>query len=155
MINLIGEYNCKVDAKGRVMFPSSFKKQLASVLEKGFVLKKSIYEYCLELYPMQTWDATMAEVATKNRFDKETNDFIRRFSAGVKLIDLDSTGRFLIPKNLCAHANIKKEITMVSSIDRIEIWNTQDYESKLENDVENFPKLVKKVMVDAKSKKDE
>ena len=155
MINLIGEYNCKADAKGRVMFPSAFKKQLASVLEKGFVLKKSIYEQCLELYPMQTWDATMTEVATKNRFDKETNDFIRRFSAGVKLIDLDSTGRFLIPKNLCLHANIKKEITMVSSIDRIEIWNTQDYEEKLESEVENFPELVKKVMVDSKNNKNE
>lgn len=152
MINLIGEYNCKVDAKGRVMFPSSFKKQLASVLEEGFVLKESIYEKCLELYPMQTWNATMSKVATKNRFDKDTNDFIRRFSAGVKLIELDGTGRFLIAKNLCNHANIKKEITMISSIDRIEIWNSTEYQAKLESEKENFAKLVKKVMVEGESK---
>ena len=157
MINLIGEYNCKVDAKGRVMFPSSFKKQLTSILDEGFVLKESIYELCLELYPMQTWNATMSKVATKNRFDKETNDFIRRFSAGVKLIELDGTGRFLIAKNLCNHANIKKEITMISSIDRIEIWNSEDYQKKLESEKENFAKLVQKVMVDGelKMKEDE
>jgi MraZ protein len=155
VINLIGEYSCKVDAKGRVMLPSAFKKQLASVLEKGFVLKQSIYDACLELYPMPTWDETMAKVATKNRFDKETNDFIRRFSAGVKLIELDGTGRFLISKNLCNHANIKKEITMISLIDRIEIWNSETYQAKLEAEKENFAKLVHKVMVDSKTNENE
>jgi MraZ protein len=155
VINLIGEHSCKADAKGRVMFPSAFKKKLAPVLEKGFVLKKSIFEPCLELFPMDVWDKTMAEVGSKNRFDRDTNTFIRKFSAGVKLIELDAAGRFLITKDLCDFAGIKKEIIMTGAVDIIEIWNKVDYEKSIDEETVNFTKLTKKVMGNSNSDKNE
>ena len=155
MINLIGEYNCKADAKGRVMFPSTFKKQLASVLQNGFVLKQSIFEPCLELYPMEEWDKTMLDISKKNRFNKKTNDFIRIFSAGVKLTELDATGRFLIPKNLCDFAGIKKEIVMSAAAGIIEIWDKDRYQETIAKGAENFAKLAEDVMGDANTNEDE
>lgn len=155
MINLIGEHNCKADAKGRVMLPSAFKKALAPVLQKGFVLKQSIFESCLELYPMQEWDVTMAEVSKKNRFNKKTNDFIRIFSAGVKLVELDATGRFLIPKNLCDFAGIKKEIVMSASAGIIEIWDKEKYEKAIAAARDNFAQLAEEVMGDSNNNDNE
>lgn len=146
MINLIGTYECKADAKGRVMFPSAFKKQVSPILQEGFVLKKSVFEQCLELYPMKEWNATMAEINKLNKFKKKNNDFIRRFTAGVKLVELDATGRILIPKNLSEFAGVKKQVVMSSSVNIIEIWDKEKYENAIENAAENFSDLAEEVM---------
>ncbi|SED96273.1 division/cell wall cluster transcriptional repressor MraZ [Polaribacter dokdonensis] len=146
MINLIGTYECKADAKGRVMFPSAFKKQVSPILQEGFVLKKSVFEQCLELYPMKEWNATMAEINKLNKFKKKNNDFIRRFTAGVKVVELDATGRILIPKNLSEFAGIKKQVVMSSSVNIIEIWDKEKYENAIENAAENFSDLAEEVM---------
>ncbi len=87
MINLIGTYECKADAKGRVMFSSAFKKQLLPVVHEGFVVKRAVFQPCLELYPMQEWNLMMEKINKLNRFVKKNNDFIRRFTAGVKLLN--------------------------------------------------------------------
>ncbi|PQJ80719.1 division/cell wall cluster transcriptional repressor MraZ [Polaribacter porphyrae] len=146
MISLIGEYDCKADAKGRVMFPSALKKQLASILQEGFVLKKSIFEPCLELYPMQEWNVAMAKVNKKNKFIKKNNDFIRGFTAGAKLVELDGTGRVLLPKSLCTHSGISKEVIMVASVNIIEIWDKDKYHKAVQAVSENFAALAEDVM---------
>ena len=80
MVNLIGTYECKADVKGRLMLPSTVKKQLSSILQDGFVLKRSVFQPCLELYPMSEWNAMMSKVNKLNRFIKKNNDFIRIYS---------------------------------------------------------------------------
>lgn len=146
MISIIGTYDCKADAKGRVMFPSAYKKQLASILQDGFVLKRSVFEPCLELYPMKEWNDTMAEINKLNKFRKKNNDFIRRFTAGVKVIELDASGRMLIPKNLCDFAGIKKQIVMSSSVNIIEIWDKDRYEKAIDDAAADFADLAEEVM---------
>lgn len=72
MNSLIGTYDCKVDAKGRLMMPAGIKKQLVSILEDGFVLRRSVFQPCLELYPMREWQEVMQKVNKLNRFKKRT-----------------------------------------------------------------------------------
>jgi len=146
VINLIGTYECKADAKGRLMLPASYKKQLADVMPSGFVLKRSVFQPCLELYPKKEWDALMQKMNKLNRFKKKNNDFIRRFTAGVKEIEVDSTGRILIPKDLTAFAKIEKEIVLSSAINIIEIWDKNSYEQAIEQATEDFADLAEDVM---------
>lgn len=146
MVNFIGTYECKADAKGRVMVPAALKGQMASVLNKGFVIKRSVFQPCLELYPMEEWNLLMEKMNKKNRFKKKNNDFIRRFSAGVKIVELDATGRLLIPKNLVEIVNITKEVVLSSAINIIEIWDKDSYEKVIEEDAENFADLAEEVM---------
>lgn len=148
MISFIGTYDCKADAKGRVMIPVSLKNQMAPLLNKGFVIKRSVFQPCLELYPMDEWDLLMQKMNKKNRFRKRNNDFIRRFSAGVKPVEIDSTGRLLIPKNLISKAGITKEVVLSSAINIIEIWDRESYEKVLEETAENFAELAEAVMGD-------
>ena len=145
MNSLIGTYECKVDTKGRLMLPSSLKKQMMPIVEEGFVLKRSVFQPCLELYPMQEWSALMNKMNGLNRFSKKNNDFIRKFSAGVKMIDVDTNGRLLIPKDLIGFAGISKEIVVSSAINIIEIWDKDKYESVL-SDSEGFAELAEDVM---------
>lgn len=146
MNTLIGTYECKVDAKGRLMLPVAFKKQLSSVMEKGFVLKRAVFQPCLELYPMQEWESMMQNVNKLNRFKKKNNDFIRRFTAGVKSIDLDVSGRLLIPKDLVGFAGITKEIVVTSAVNIIEIWDKENYEKAIDDAANDFADLAEEVM---------
>jgi MraZ protein len=142
---LIGTYECKVDAKGRLMLPTSLKKQLGS-LEEGFVLKRSVFQPCLELFPMSEWNKMMLKINKLNRFIKKNNDFIRRFTAGVKMVDIDTTGRLLIPKDLVVFATIEKDIVLNSAINIIEIWDKNKYENAIENATDDFADLAEEVM---------
>ena len=146
MINLIGTYECKSDAKGRLMFSSAFKKQLSSVLQDGFVIKRAVFQSCLELYPMKEWNLMMEKINKLNRFNKKNNDFIRRFTAGVKMVELDATGRILIPKDLFAFAGIKKQVVMSSSVNIIEIWDKEKYEKTIDDTADDFADLAEEVM---------
>lgn len=146
VINLIGTYECKADAKGRLMFSSAFKKQLSSVLQDGFVLKRSVFQPCLELYPMQEWNLMMEKINKLNRFVKKNNDFIRRFTAGVKMIELDASGRLLIPKDLSVFASIEKQVVLSSAVNIIEIWDKEKYEKSINDTAIDFADLAEEVM---------
>ncbi|MBN8567530.1 division/cell wall cluster transcriptional repressor MraZ [Flavobacterium filum] len=146
MNTIIGTYECKVDEKGRLMLPAPLKKQLASSLQDGFVLKRSVFQSCLELYPMAEWNILMAKVNKLNRFVKKNNDFIRRFTAGVKVVEIDTTGRLLIPKDLVAFASIRKEIVLSSAVNIVEIWDKDLYEKSIDDAAIDFADLAEQVM---------
>ncbi len=146
VVNLIGTYECKADAKGRLMLPVAFKKQLSPVLQEGFVLKRSVFQTCLELYPMQEWNLLMQKMNKLNRFKKKNNDFIRKFTAGVKMIEIDATGRLLIPKDLVSFAGITKELVLSSAVNIIEVWDKDQYEKAIDDATEDFADLAEEVM---------
>jgi MraZ protein len=150
VINLIGTYECKIDAKGRVMLPSALKKQLLPILEKGFVLKRSVFQPCLEMYPMNEWDEVMEKVGKLNRFDRKNNDFIRRLTAGLKIVDLDASGRMLVAKDLLGYAGLEKEIVISSAGNILEVWDKNKYETAINDATIDFADLAEEVMGDKK-----
>ena len=148
MQHLIGTYECKADTKGRILMPIAIKKQLSSVITNGFVLKRSVFNSCLELYPMVEWILLMEKINSLNRFNKKNNDFIRRFTAGVKTVEMDISGRLLIPKDLVKHAQIGKEIVVSSAVNILEIWDKSLYEKAIDEATLDFGALAEEVMGD-------
>lgn len=128
------------------MVPAALKKQLTPVLQEGFVLKRSVFQPCLELYPMQEWNEMMKKINGLNRFVKKNNDFIRRFTAGVKTVEVDANGRLLIPKDLFGFAEMDKEIVLSSAINIIEIWDKDKYENTIDASADDFADLAEEVM---------
>ena len=146
MINLIGTYECTVDNKGRIMIPSPLKKQLDGTTNNPFILKRSVFQNCLELFPLTEWEIMMDKVNKLNRFVKKNNDFIRMYTAGVKSIDLDSNGRILIPRDLITISKLKKHVVLSSSINIIEVWDKDEYEKSINDPKVDFAKLTEEVM---------
>ncbi len=128
------------------MMPSPLKKQLSSVLEDGFVLRRSVFQKCLELYSMSEWQVLMQKINKLNKFKKKNNDFIRRFTAGVKMVEVDANGRLLIPKDLTVFANISKDIVITSVVNIIEIWDKDLYEQAIDDATVDFADLAEEVM---------
>jgi len=143
---LIGTYECKIDDKGRLMLPMALKKQMASSFSEGFVLKRAVFQNCLELFPMSEWEAMMSKVNQLNRFKKSNNDFIRRFTAGVRVLDVDASGRILVPKDLYEFAGFSKEIVLSSAINILEIWDKAKYEQAIDDATGSFADLAEQVM---------
>ena len=146
MNSFIGTYECKADAKGRLMIPAVLKKQLAAALQDGFVLKRAVFQPCLELYPMSEWNSMMQKVNKLNRFKKKNNDFIRRFTAGVKIVEVDSAGRLLIPKDLISFSGITKQVVLASAVNIIEVWDKDKYEQAIDDAASDFADLAEEVM---------
>ena len=129
IIPLQGEHIGRVDAKGRFLLPVALKNQLSASLGEGFIVKRSIFSPCLELYPKTNWDEINRKIISKlNRFVKKHNDFIRAYNAGLKELEIDSSGRILIPRDLAVFAGISGDIVVTAKMDCIEIWDKARYD---------------------------
>ena len=128
------------------MIPAVLKKQLSAALQDGFVLKRAVFQPCLELYPMSEWNTLMAKVNKLNRFKKKNNDFIRRFTAGVKVVEVDNAGRLLIPRDLIVFSGISKAVVLASAVNIIEIWDKEKYEQAIDDAASDFADLAEDVM---------
>ncbi|MFK5855882.1 MAG: division/cell wall cluster transcriptional repressor MraZ [Bacteroidota bacterium] len=146
MIDILGTYECKIDAKGRFMFPSAFKLQLGDAKNAGMVIKRSIFKKCLELFPKENWQHESGMVSRLNMFKKKNAEFVTKFMAGVKPLEFDVTGRLLIPKDLISFSGITKEIVLASGANRIEIWDKAAYEKAVDYDPDDFADLAEEVM---------
>lgn len=145
-MELLGVYECKMDAKGRVSVPSSLKKQLISIGTAGFVLKRSVFSKCLELHTQKEWIDLTNSIKKLNRFVQKNNEFIRIFHAGIKQVEMDSAGRILISKDLLGFANLKNTIVFSATPFGLEIWNQSDYEKAVSVENTDFAKLTEEVM---------
>ncbi|WBV51327.1 division/cell wall cluster transcriptional repressor MraZ [Chryseobacterium gambrini] len=146
MNSFIGTYECKIDDKGLLKVPSSLIKQMENFDDKAFVVKRSVFQPCLEVYPMNAWNKVMGKINKLNRFIKKNADFIRMFTAGVKIAELDNAGRLQISKDLTVFANLQKEIVITSAGELFEIWDKDDYEKVISISEDDFANLAEDVM---------
>lgn len=146
MTSFIGDYVCKVDEKGRLLFPSAFKKQNKSASPDRYVVKKDVFESCLVLFPVEEWNR-QNELIRKNTnpYNREHNRFLREFYRGTAEITLDSSGRMLIPKRLLDMAEAGKELVLTGQDSRIEIWGKEKYDAH-HSDEQGFADLAEKIM---------
>ena len=147
MTNLVGVYDCKVDDKGRILFPSVLKKKLQSIVDEGFIIKKSSFADCLEIYPMSEWNRLIAKIEQRNQFSKKIDTYKRLFMYSHKEVYLDGSSRFLIPKDLMELLKLGKDIVLASAVNKIEIWDKSKYEEEMNREVD-FESLSDDVMGD-------
>ena len=154
MTNFIGEFECKLDAKGRMMLPSSLKKQLDPAAQERFVMNRG-FEKCLVLYPKNDWEYISAEVNKLNQYVKKNREFIRYFYRGATELGLDGTGRLLLPKRMLEYTGAKKEVVLFAYGNRIEVWDKETYNSLLTDEPDEFATLAEEVMGGGSKNQDE
>ena len=143
MYQFTGEYDCKVDSKGRVRLPSALIRQIGGT-NIQFTLNRG-FEKHLILYPREVWDRKAKEINQLNIYNKQHRQAIRYFYRGATEISLDSADRILIPKGLIEYAGIKSQIVLFAYQDQIEIWSKQGYEGLIEQEPEDFSEIANTV----------
>jgi len=149
MTQLLGEFDCKLDAKGRLMVPAALKKQLPNAESEGLIINRG-FEKNLVIYPKSVWDAVVADLAKLNIYDQENRAFVRAFTRGATELSLDAAGRVLLPKSLTEYAGIGSDLVLACQLDRIEVWDKKSYEDIFDDVPANFANLAQKVMGDKK-----
>ena len=141
----IGEFEVKLDDKGRVVLPAGLKKQLPPDAVGKLVVNRG-FEKCLTLYTRADWDLELTNLSSLNHFNKKHRLFVRQFSNGATEVQLDNASRLLVPKKLCEYAEIKNEAIFYAYGNRIEIWSKHLYEQMMEVDADDFADLAEDVL---------
>lgn len=146
MATFIGDYPCKVDAKGRIILPSTFKKQMPSAAQDHFVVRKDIFENCLVLYSIDDWNRQLEKIRKRiNPYNREHNMFLRNFFKGTAEILLDSNNRMLIPKRLLDLISADRDVVLAGQDGRIEIWAASIYD-RIDMPPDDFANLAEKLL---------
>ncbi len=146
MSGFIGEHTSKIDAKGRITFPSALLKQMPDEQNQKMVIKADIYKKCLILYAMDEWERQVQLIQSKtNSFNPKHAVFIREFYKGTAEVKLDANNRILIPSKLVKYAEINKDIYLFGQNRKIEIWAKEKYEEE-RLDPDEFAELAKEIM---------
>ncbi len=148
MIKPLGNSEVKLDAKGRFLLPVRYREILGDAVKDGFVLKRSIFKKCLELFTLENWEHESALVNKLNMFKKKNSVFATQFMAGVRVVELDNSGRLLIPKDLLQYGGLTKDLVLTEINKRIEIWDKAEYERFIAEERDNFGDLAEEVMSD-------
>lgn len=146
LITLDETYECKIDTKGRLPLPASLKKQLTEIIEDGFVLKRSVFQPCLELYPKSEWTKVNNQLNKLNRNVKKNVDLIRFYKAGLKIVEVDANGRIQISKDLISFAGLDKEIVLTPNGFILEIWDKESYEKVVDISQVDIASLTEEVL---------
>lgn len=147
MNHFLGEFECKLDAKNRMVLPAALKRQMPDVEREGLVVNRG-FEKNLVIYTRQEWQKIMEKLGRLNPFDRKNREFVRRFSRGATELNLDASGRVLIPKSLSSYAGISAEVVLSCQINKIEMWDKAAYEAQWEDDGYDFAALAEEVMGD-------
>lgn len=144
MYQLTGEYECNLDAKGRLRLPSSLIRQLDGKDALSFVINRG-FEKCLMLYPSDVWERKAKEVNQLNIYNTKQRNFKRYFYRGATKVSPDSADRILLPKSLLEYANMEKEVILFAYHEQVEIWSREAYEQMLDQEPEEFSSLAEDV----------
>jgi MraZ protein len=148
MTTFLGDYSCKVDVKGRIILPMTFKKQMSSAATDRFVVRKGIFDKCLVLYSMDEWNKELEKIRSRlNPYNKEHNEFMRIFFKGAAELELDSSNRLLIPKRMLELAGIEKDVVLLGKDRCIEIWAEEVY-AQIDMPSDVFSNLAEKLLGD-------
>ena len=132
---LMGEYMHSIDAKGRVILPADFRSELG----ESFIITKGL-DNCLFIYTTSEWENLSDKLKQLPLAKAEARAFVRFFFSGARQLECDKQGRFLVPANLRAYADItlRQSVVLTGADNRIEVWSKDQwsrYNEEVEPDV--------------------
>ena len=145
-MQFLGSIEAKIDAKMRVFVPASFRKILQVSADSALVLRKDIFQNCLVLYPICVWESELNRLRQKlNRWDRQQQQLFRQFVVDAERLEMDASGRILIPKRFLTMIGVESEIQFLGVDNTIEIWNRNELESSFVS-LEEFGSKIEKIM---------
>ncbi|HNY54940.1 MAG TPA: division/cell wall cluster transcriptional repressor MraZ [Chitinophagales bacterium] len=143
MVGLTGNYEVKVDSKGRLRLPTNLLQQLPEIDIKQFVLNKGMGK-CLRLFPKAQWDSVTQEMSKFSYFRTDERNFLRAFYQLATQVEVDSNDRILLSKRLMETVGISDEVVITAFHDVIEIWDSKTYTATIV-EPENFADMADEV----------
>ncbi|MFR3920415.1 MAG: division/cell wall cluster transcriptional repressor MraZ [Clostridia bacterium] len=123
---LIGEYDHSLDSKGRLIMPAKLREDMG----EKFIITTGL-DGCLFGFSMEEWKKFEDKLKTLPITNKNARNFVRFFLSGATECELDKQGRFLIAGKLRENAKLEKDVTIIGTGTRIEIWNKEKWQEHI------------------------
>jgi MraZ protein len=143
--NLIGEFECRVDDKCRIILPSGLKKQIRPEAKERFAVTRG-FDGSMLLFPFDAWEDFNQKYDDIDLFDRESRWLIRFLRTGATESQLDGQNRLLLPKRLLEEVNIERDVVLLAYHDRVEIWDKQTYLEKVAVRPDNLEEIAERVL---------
>lgn len=146
MSSFKGLFKYSLDAKGRVNIPAKFRKTLSPAANETFVITRGL-EGCLFVYPLDEWEKIEQKLRNLSMTQKDNRFFVRMLTAYATEAPFDKQGRIPIPPYLAEFAKIERDVLIIGSLDRVEIWSPKVYEEYITNSPETFESAAEKIIL--------
>jgi MraZ protein len=127
MQNFLGDFECSLDAKGRLMIPARFRHLVPEASAGMYVISMG-KERCLNLYPIEEWNEVVVSKLHELSPGREKRNYIRFYSKKSRTVLLDKSGRIAIPSAMLEVLGNPKKVMVVGVLNYMEIWSVEDYE---------------------------
>ena len=134
-MSFYGQYQHSLDAKGRVIIPAKYREELGENFMMTHGLDKNIY-----IYPMERWEKIVERVSQIPMTDKQGRKFVRFLFSNAVSCSADKQGRVVVDSHLRDYAELDKDVTIIGSLDKAEIWDTARFNADCE-DVDDDPDI--------------
>lgn len=145
IMDFAGEYKCSLDNKKRVNIPSNVRKIFVPEAENTIVFTRGFEGVNLYAYPLNEWQRLTKILRTLNPLEKKTRDFIRLFVGVAFYATMDSQGRVMIPERILKMGKIEKDLLIIGSLSKLEIWNPKIYNDYLVKEDLSLTDLAEKI----------
>ena len=137
----MGEYNCKIDSKGRITFPAKLREQLEG---QNFVITRGL-DKCIDLFPMDKWNEKMKKLENIKTTDLQQRTYVRFLLSAATELDFDAQGRINIPQSLKTYSELEKEVVVIGQNGRMEIWSKSRWDSFMSDSLENIADIAQEL----------
>ena len=127
-----------MDAKGRMAIPTRYRTVLDEICSGDLVITIDMKSTCLTLSPLPEWKKFEEKVAALPALD-DLAEMLSRFVVGqAKDLQVDGSGRILIPPELRDYAQLEKKLVLVGRTRRLEIWSEDNWNAEPQKSQENY-----------------
>jgi len=134
-----------IDDKGRIIVPSKFRKHIAT--EANNLLYVTLgRDNCLWLYPSDQWNKLIKTIEKINPFTHDEISMKRQMLFFTEECSVDSQHRMLVPQKLLNKVGIQKEVLLIGQLDKIELWNEEEFQNYLKSRTDTYEDVMDKVM---------
>ncbi len=139
MNTFIGNIEARLDGKGRVFIPASYRKILAEMGSQHIIMRRDTDNECIIFYPEHVWQAKVNQLRSAlDEWEPEDQLILMQFMSEAEILDMDSQGRVLLQKKNLEMLNTgqpfetgsAQDILFVGMLDRFAIWNPSVFNEK-------------------------
>lgn len=140
-----GSFVFTLDAKNRLSIPAKLRKNMSPEAKETFMMTQG-FGKCIDLYPLNEWQAVVDRLKLLNPFDPNESSMRRMILSSAVEVTMDNQSRIMLSQDLIAIAEIEKEVFILGNMEKIELWNPKIFKDTVNNTPENYQQIAAKVM---------
>ena len=130
-----GANSINLDSKGRIAIPAKYRSCITESCESHLIITCDPYDNCLLIFTLEHWATTEADLQSLSNSKPLHRRLKRIMLSHATEVDMDGSGRLLIPGVLRERSNLNKEVMLIGHGKTFQLWNESHWHQLVEQDM--------------------